>query len=176
MLHEQDTSMVIQNPSDPHTLYRLDLATGKVVDEWKISDDVTVSEFTPESKYAQMTAEQKFVGMSQNGIFRVDPRLSGKKLVDSQFKQYASKTDFSTLTTTEAGKIVVASNRGDIRLYDAVGKNARTAFPALGDPIIGVDASADGRYLIATCKTYLLFLDTKIPDGKYKGQLGCKSS
>lgn len=62
---------------------------------------------------------------AHNGIFRIDPRVSGNKLVESQFKQYASKNDFSAATTTESGKLVVASNKGDIRLFDQIGKNAK---------------------------------------------------
>merc|ERR1712093_410757 len=142
------------------SLYRLDLTTGKVVDEWKVSDNLSVNNFIPDSKYAQTTGQQTFVGTSHNALFRVDPRLSGDKLVDSEYKQYASKNDFSAAVTTESGKIAVASNKGDIRLFDSIGKNAKTALPALGDPILGVDVSADGRYVIATCKTYLLFIDT----------------
>lgn len=151
--------------------------------------------------------------VAHNGLFRIDPRVSGNKLVQSQFKQYASKNDFSSAVTTESGKLAVASNKGDIRLFDAIGKNAKvrwiachhhrnqatmqaahmfvsasavasasenkelaaheqTALPALGDPIIGVDVSADGRWLVATCKTYLLLIDTLIGDGRYKGSLG----
>ena len=98
--------------------------------------------------------------------------MSGNKLVQSEFKQYASKNDFSSAATTESGRLAVASNKGDIRLFDAIGKNAKTALPALGDPIIGVDVSADGRWLVATCKTYLLLIDTLIGDGRYKGSLG----
>jgi len=105
-------------------------------------------------------------------LFRIDPRVNGNKLVDSQFKQYATKNDFSAAATTESGKLAVASNKGDIRLFDAIGKNAKTALPALGDPIIGVDVSADGRWLVATCKTYLLLIDLLIGDGRYKGSLG----
>jgi hypothetical protein len=98
--------------------------------------------------------------------------VNGNKLVDSQFKQYVTKNDFSAAATTESGKLAVASNKGDIRLFDAIGKNAKTALPALGDPIIGVDVSADGRWLVATCKTYLLLIDLLIGDGRYKGSLG----
>lgn len=48
------------------------------------------------------------------------------------------------------------------------------ALPALGDPIIGVDVTADGRFVIATCKTYLLLIDTLIGDGRYKGNVSHK--
>jgi hypothetical protein len=48
---------------------------------------------------------------------------------------------------TESGKLAVASEKGDIRLYDTVGKIAKTALTPLGDPIIGIDVSANGRWL-----------------------------
>ena len=63
--------------------------------------------------------------IAHNGLFRIDPRVAGNKLVESQFKQYASKNDFSAAATTESGKLAVASNKGDIRLFDAIGKNAK---------------------------------------------------
>ena len=65
---------------------------------------------------------------AHNGLFRIDPRVNGNKLVDSQFKQYATKNDFSAAATTESGKLAVASNKGDIRLFDAIGKNAKVSY------------------------------------------------
>jgi hypothetical protein len=172
MLHDQDTKMVLMNPSDPHSLYSMDLERGKVVEEWKIHDNITVNNIAPESKFAQTTAEQKLVGISSNALFRIDPRLSGTKMVDSQYKQYVSKNKFSSVTTTQAGGLAVASEKGDIRLFDAVGKNAKTALPPLGDPIIGIDVTASGRWIVATTKTYLLLIDTLIGEGRYQGSLG----
>lgn len=171
MLHDQDSAMVLMDPSNRHALYRMDLEYGKVVEEWKVHEDVPVLNFLPSSKYAQMSAEKTFVGTSRNGIFRIDPRLDGAKLVDSQFKQYTSKNDFSAAATDAQGRLAVASNKGDLRLFDQIGKNAKTALPSLGDPIIGVDVSADGRWVIATCRTYLLLIDTLINDGRYQGSV-----
>ncbi|GMK58006.1 hypothetical protein CspeluHIS016_0500380 [Cutaneotrichosporon spelunceum] len=172
MLHNQDTDMLMLDPLQKNSVYRMDLEYGKIVDEWKVSDDVEVHNIIPDSKYAQMNPQQTLIGHSRNGIFRIDPRVAGNKLVESQFKQYVTKNDFSAAATTESGKLAVASNKGDIRLFDTIGKNAKTALPALGDPIIGVDVSADGRWVVATCKTYLLLIDTLIGDGRYKGSLG----
>jgi hypothetical protein len=93
-------------------------------------------------------------------------------MVDSQFKQYAGKNKFSGVTTTADGKLAVASEKGDIRLFDSIGKNAKTALPPLGDPILGVDVTANGRWIVATTKTYLLLVDTLIGEGKYSGSLG----
>lgn len=172
MLHNQDSDLLLMDPTNKNAVYRMDLEYGKIVDEWKVSDNVAVDNILPESKYAQMNPTQTLVGHSHNGLFRIDPRVEGNKLVDSQFKQYATKNDFSAATTTESGKLAVASNKGDIRLFDSIGKNAKTALPALGDPILGVDVTADGRWIIATCKTYLLLIDTLIGSGRYEGSLG----
>ena len=174
MLHDQDMTMVISDPMDSHSLYRLDLTTGKVIEQWKVSDDIDVKTFLPDSKFAQTTGVQTFIGTSHNALFRIDPRLGGNKLVESQHKSYVSKNDFSAATTTESGHIAVASNKGEIRLFDSIGKNAKTALPAVGDGIIGIDVTADGQYLIATCRKYILFLDTTIQSGRYTGSQGCK--
>jgi hypothetical protein len=166
--------MILQNPLNKGALYRLDLETGVVVDEYKVSQDFAISNFIPDSKFAQTTQQQTFIGLSHNGVFRIDPRLNGDKLVDSEFKQYVSKNDFSAAATTESGRLAVASNKGDIRLFDKLGKNAKTVIPAIGDPILGMDVSADGRWALATCKTYLLLIDTLIPEGagRYGGSSG----
>ncbi|KAI0427594.1 VID27 cytoplasmic protein [Xylaria sp. FL1042] len=176
MLHNEDRNMILQKDNDPNKLYRMDLEYGKVVDEWNVHDDIPVLEFAPENKFAQMTHEPTFLGVSKNALFRVDPRLSGTKLVDSQLKQYASKNDFSALSTTEKGYIAVASNKGDIRLFDRLGINAKTHIPALGEPIIGLDVSADGRWVLATCRTYLLLIDAMQKGGKNEGKLGFEKS
>lgn len=172
MLHDRDRKLVMMNPDNAHSLYQMDLETGKVVEEWKIHDDVTINAMTPMDKLAQMTAEQTLLGASHNALFQIDPRLSGNKMVDSNMKQYVTKNKFSSLATTEHGHIAVASEKGDVRLFDTLGKNAKTALPALGDPIKGIDVTKDGRWVIATCKTYLLLIDTNIEQGKYAGQSG----
>ena len=48
MLHAEDRDMVMQNADDPNSLYRMDLEYGKVVDEWKVHDDIPVKTFAPE--------------------------------------------------------------------------------------------------------------------------------
>ncbi|KII95143.1 hypothetical protein PLICRDRAFT_169822 [Plicaturopsis crispa FD-325 SS-3] len=172
MLHDQDTKMIMMNPTDPNSLYSMDIERGKVVEEWKVNDNISVDNMAPDNKFAQTTREQTIVGTSHNAIFRIDPRISGSKMVDSQYKQYAGKNAFSGVTTTAAGKLAVASAKGDIRLFDSIGKNAKTALPPLGDPILGIDVTADGRWIVATTKTYLLLIDTLIGEGRYAGALG----
>ena len=172
MLHSEDRDLIMQNAADPTKLYRMDIEHGKVVDEWNVHDDIPVVNFAPENKFAQMTSEQTFLGVSNNALYRIDPRVAGNKLVDSNMKQYASKNDFSSLATTDKGYIAVASNKGDIRLFDRLGIRAKTQLPALGDPILGMDVSADGRWILGTTKNYLLLVDAQQKDGKNQGKLG----
>lgn len=176
MLHNEDRNLILQKDDDPNKLYRMDLEYGKVVDEWNVHEDIPVVTFAPENKFAQMTHEPTFLGISKNALYRIDPRLSGTKLVDAQLKQYASKNDFSAISTTEKGHIAVASNKGDIRLFDRLGINAKTHIPALGEPIIGLDVSADGRWVLGTCRTYLLLIDAQQKSGKNEGKLGFEKS
>lgn len=49
MLHAEDRDMILQNADDPNSLYRMDLEYGKVVDEWKVHDDIPVEIFAPEN-------------------------------------------------------------------------------------------------------------------------------
>ncbi|KAL8735585.1 MAG: hypothetical protein Q9166_000754 [cf. Caloplaca sp. 2 TL-2023] len=172
MLHSEDTDMILQNENNPNSLYRMDLEYGKVVDEWKVHDDIQVKTFAPEKKFSQMTGEQTFLGLSHNALYRVDPRLSGNKMVESDLKQYTTKNAFSAAATTEKGYIAVASDKGDIRMFDKLGLRAKTQLPALGDPIVGLDVSADGRWVLATCRTFLLLIDALQKDGKNEGKLG----
>lgn len=120
-----------------------------------------------------MTSEPTFLGISGNALYRIDPRLSGNKLVDSELKQYASKNAFSAAATTDKGHIAVASEKGDVRMFDRLGVIAKTHIPALGDPIIGLDVSADGRWILSTTRTYLLLIDALQKAGsKNAGRLG----
>src|ERR1700753_1253692 len=123
-----------------------------------------------------MTDQQTFLGLSKTAMYRVDPRLSGNKLVDTDMKQYASKMGFTTAATTEKGYIAVGSDKGEIRLFDRLGVIAKTSLPSLDSAITGLDVSADGRYVLATTKNYLLLIDTLQKDGKYSGKLGFERS
>ncbi len=172
MLHDQDTRMVLMNPLKECSLFAMDIEYGKIVEEWKVDNDIAVNAIAPMSKYSQITGEQTLVGTSGNVLFRIDPRLGGRGNAMAESKEYTTKDKFSGVTTTADGKLAVVSEKGVIRMFDSVGKIAKTTLPAMGDPIIGVDVTGNGRWIVATCKTYLLIIDTLIGDGKYGGGLG----
>ncbi|KAH3660279.1 hypothetical protein OGAPHI_006865 [Ogataea philodendri] len=178
MLQKGDTVMIIQDKDNKDNLYKMDLEYGKVVEDWQFKKDnaeVPVVNFTSNEKFGELTEDQTFLGVSHQSLFRVDPRLQNK-LVDSEFKHYKSKTNFSHIATTEDGYIAASTNNGEIKLYDKLGKNAKTLIPALGDEFIGLTTSDDGRFILATCRKYLLLLDVKIKKGTYKSSLGYERS
>lgn len=180
LLHRQDNFMIFKKKSSDETskLFKMDLNRGKIIEEWSMEEaaaDGGVTAYGPTSKLAQLTDEQTLLGTSKNGIFYIDPRESGSKIVnDSTFKQYKTKNnDFSTIATTVNGYVAIGSDKGNIKLFDQVGKNARTALPSLGSEITGLEVSKDGRWLLVTYPTFLTLIDNKIgPGQRNSGSIG----
>jgi hypothetical protein len=48
MLHSQDTNMLMLDGENKNAVFRMDLERGKIVDEWKVSDDVEVNNIIAE--------------------------------------------------------------------------------------------------------------------------------
>lgn len=165
LLYDEDSSLLLMNPNDQQTIYRMDLEVGKVIDEWKADEYTNITNIIPDTKYSSMTPNKTFIGINKNSIFRMDPRLSGSKKVETESKQYVVKNDFTCGATTGNGELAVASKKGDIRLFNKLDKRAKTLLPGFGDPIIGIDVTENGKYILATCKTYLLLICTEIEDG-----------
>ena len=119
-------------------------------------------EIAPEQKYAQRTAQDTFIGMNANSLFKIDPRISGNKMVQEQKTVYSSKVGLSSVATTGQGHIAVGSEKGEIRLFDRLGlSRAKTQLAGLGEPILGMDTTENGKYVLATCASYLLLIDTE---------------
>jgi hypothetical protein len=179
MLHQEDNSMLMLNPGQTKKMYRMDLNRPDIVEEWKASDNWIVNDIIPETKYAQTTGTSTFVGMNNLGFFLVDPRLRGQKMVDAQsyFYDGKSRPDLKCAATTGSGQMVIGTKKGDIRLFsqnaldpskkDALARKprAKTTLPGFGDPIIGIDVTEDGSWILATCETYLLVIPTTMQDG-----------
>eukprot|EP00186_Timspurckia_oligopyrenoides_P004614 CAMPEP_0182451024 /NCGR_PEP_ID=MMETSP1172-20130603/43491_1 /TAXON_ID=708627 /ORGANISM="Timspurckia oligopyrenoides, Strain CCMP3278" /LENGTH=524 /DNA_ID=CAMNT_0024648759 /DNA_START=17 /DNA_END=1591 /DNA_ORIENTATION=+ len=166
MLHQQDQSMLLLDPKNPNKVMRMDVERGSIVDEWGGLTNSVGNIARPE-KYANLTANPEFVALNENALMRMDPRT--RELV-VQTKAYAKGTraKLACMATTGAGYVAVASQNGDIRLFDQIGKNAKTHLPGLGVPIRGIDVTEDGTFVLATTKDFLLLIDTRVR-GEEKG-------
>jgi len=81
-------------------------------------------------------------------------------------KIYKTNYEFTSVTTNTSGGLAVGSMNGDVRLYSKVGQIAKTALPGMGEPINSLDVSNDGKWVLATCQTYLLLIPTECNSGK----------
>lgn len=172
MLYMEDRNLILTDGENENKLYKMDIERGKVIEEWSTGDK-NVVQYGPTKKFDQMTPEQTIVGVSQKGVFKIDPRINGKnKIAVDESKDYVGKYNFSSIGTTESGYIAIGSEKGDIKLYDRLGIRAKTAIPSLGQAIKFITTSADGKWLLATCESTLLLMDLKIKDGKNAGNIG----
>ena len=67
----------------------------------------------------------------------------------------------SSIKTSGQGFIATGAETGQIRLYDKIGLRAKTLLPGLGDAIKHLDVTFDGKFLLATCKDYLMLVPTE---------------
>eukprot|EP01134_Creolimax_fragrantissima_P008365 CFRG8365T1 len=179
MLHQGDKQMLMMDPiNDNKSIYRMDMNRGEVVEEWKTHDIIGVEKIAPSTKYAQRTDEDILVGLNKNRVMMLDGRLSGDKVVTDQSYGYAANTkpQLSCLHTTAAGEVVIGSEKGEIRMFNKINMRAKTLLPGFGEPITGIDVSADGKYILATCQKYLVFIPTTFIDRNGNETIGFKKS
>jgi hypothetical protein len=164
MLHEQESSMIFLTPTKKNSAYKMDLTTSKVVQEWDLLDSFEMLDITGVQKDSSTTITKEFLGITHNAILRIDPREKGPELIPKAQNQFSGKKGFTCVATTDKGELTIGSEKGEIRLYDDPMKKAKTELPGLGDPIIGIDVSHDGEWVLATCKRYILIIPTKPRD------------
>ena len=177
MLHQQDNKMLMLNNGNGNSIFCMDMNRGEIIEEWKTSDvGYKVKNILPEHRLAQLEDVQTFVGVNGTGAFRIDPRLkSQEKQMDNYGFRYNRSTNpnFSCAATTEHGDLIMGSNRGDVRLFsqyqltnenmaDQMKTKAKNQLRLAGDPVIGVDVTADGAWVLATCATYLMVIPVKV--------------
>lgn len=169
MLHEKDCSMLLLDENNPTRVLKMDLDRGEVVETWgdKLTCGAPISALHRTEKYANLTHNQQFMGLNKNQLMRMDPRTRDF-IVQSKTYAAGTRARLEAMATTGAGYIATASENGDIRLFDAVGKNAKTHLPGLGDRVIGLDVTEDGNFVLATTENYLLVIDTRVK-GEAKG-------
>lgn len=188
MLFNQDSQMLLVHPyvddNDPNCgkIVQWDLETEKVVCEFQPSKSVNifVDHIGPVEKYDSEKASQRlFIASNHNAIYTMDTRTGLSTCEISKLQHIAKTPNFICFATTADGKMVSGAQDGTLRFYDkAPGmpsnnkeivfhtKQAKCRLPGFGSEIIGVDVSADGKYLVATCKTYLLVMRTENADQK----------
>lgn len=159
--HDKCSSLVYLKKDERDKLRMLDLERGEEVETWDVGRNI--NDYFDSQKLVDTGT---LVGLSDYSVFRIDPR-SKNKIVES--KEYKTKNEFSCGVATGKGHVAVANKKGDIRLYDRIDKRAKSLLPGFGDEIKHLDVTSDGRYIIYTCKSYLMLLT--VPED-YKQSVG----
>lgn len=182
MLYNHDSNLLClrQDPNDDKSniVYNINLERGEVVDEWTAGEFTSVLKMSPLDKYAPRTGEVVFTGMNSNALFAIDPRLSSKdKAVDVQKYTYATNPRFTSMGTSSDGSLAVGNAKGEIRFYSGTPgwykrtksgvnpKTAKVALSGLGERIKHIDVSLDSHWVLATCDSYLMLIDSSLPNG-----------
>ncbi|KAF7682598.1 Vacuolar import and degradation protein 27 [Astathelohania contejeani] len=154
-------SLLISDDSEKDKIHKLDLECGKIAETWEIGRDM--SDYFESNK---LSNDGTLVGVSSQALFRIDPRVK-EKIVSE--KVYKTNNQFSCGMSTRDGEVAVASRKGDLRLYDKIDRRAKSLLPGFGDEIRGIDVTSNGKYIICTCKTYLMLIEV---EGKFKTPIG----
>lgn len=88
-----------------------------------------------EKKFDQMNDNQVLLGVNDKNLFTMDGRINKKNKVVST-KNYKTNPKMNCIATTNFGGIAVGSLNGEIRLFNEVGKNAKTLLPCSGGKLL----------------------------------------
>jgi hypothetical protein len=72
-------------------------------------------DLVPESKMAELGKYNTFLGVNEDTIFQLDPRVGKTGLAEK--RNYATNPMFTHITTTAQGNYAVGSEDGTLRLY-----------------------------------------------------------
>jgi hypothetical protein len=148
----------------------MDVERGKAVRDLSFLRDGAALPLTAATYLARSDATTNsdvLLGLNQRGFYTLDMRAA--KPVVGQSMIYAKNPKLSAAVTDDLGRLAVADSEGTLRLYaggEKLGNRANTQISGSGYPIFAVDASPDGRYILATTSTALLIFDTHFDTDK----------
>jgi len=159
----------------------MDTETGKNVGQLNVklfhsAIDGFLDTIVPLKKFSQLKTQNELslAAICGNSVTKVNWDVRTPVVKDYVIDQQESFTKaqrgfrFSAITTTKEGNIAVGSKDGSIRLFASgdILKRAKTELSQLADPIIGLDVSANGEWLLGTTKKYLIVFKTTWNDEK----------
>ena len=158
-----DNHILFKDKINEDTLWEYDLNKESIVQEWKCGDNgAKLIDFTHSKKLGQLSPYCDIYGINKNKIFSMDGRVNRpNKIVEDKIYGPGASKDFTCIGTPEFEAFATGSKDGNIRLYNDISKNAKTLIPCYGDPIISIDITKNGDYLLVTCEKYLMLINTR---------------
>ena len=159
-MYNGDNQMLFHDSKTPDSLWQYDLNKEEVVQEWKCGENAApILDFTQSTKLGQLENNCDIIGVTKKKLFSMDGRVNRKNKVVED-KIYNTSPNFQCVATPGFDSVATGSANGDIRLFNAVGKNAKTLIPCFGDPIRYLDVTKSGDYILATCDKYIMLVNT----------------
>lgn len=163
LITDLDRKMLMLEKGNSDSVFLLDMEKGKIVQEIQGSGNGAIKDISLGTKLDFLEPSSVFYGVEGQNIFQMDPRAS-----NAIVNQRPYKTDymFAKIATSSDGQFAVGSENGQIRMYNQVGGNAKNLIPSFnGEPILDLDASKDGKFLLATTPSTVMLIKT-VQDGK----------
>ncbi|CBH13091.1 hypothetical protein, conserved [Trypanosoma brucei gambiense DAL972] len=182
LIDDLERKLLLFSVEDSH-LREVDLERGEVVQQFRTPVNlqrVTYSEHVarPEPIYTCLAKDVAF-----NVDLRIDPRKNvivedGMSLAD--YKLGSLRKPFTCHATSANGYLVIGDGTGSVRLYTGPpgsrrkdgSHNPKTAKTLLETkvPIVDIDVTANGQYVVAVCEKFLLLMRTACGnDGEKNG-------
>lgn len=176
------------SPDHKAKIMRADTEYGKTIDEldYKFGRkdvDFPISVVVPLQKFSQLDTPVDDIfhfagvgGKDCRTIFNVtyDSRDPMQVVKKEMSKKYESGPEITCISTSVDGFVVTGDAHGAIRIYNDISSNAKLLLDQLkgvssdeikypkGDPVIGIDITADRAWILWTTPTFCALV--KIPD------------
>jgi len=159
MPHQRDQKVLFLTDKEPDAISVMDMHKGTIVEQWAPGRG-KLKDIAPLTKYEQSTDNDLIKIATTNSYATIDPRTKEKLVEEFQMK---TNPKFSSIATTGLGQWAIGSSDGSIRLYNKT-MRAKTKLPGLGAGIKHIEVTEDGKWVLATTKTYLVLVPTEMPD------------
>ena len=167
LLYKSENNIVFLNENNPYSLYQYDLPKQKIINEWK-TEKIPILDICPMIKNGQATDNPIIYGVNRKSVFTMDDRVNNRNNI-VQMTNYSKNIFSDKIMSSNNGEFVTGTTRGELRLYDKIGKKAKNLYSFYGDSVKHIDISSDDNYILITCDQYLLLINIMSYDGKKNG-------
>ena len=147
------SKLLICNKIEPNSIFTFDFSRNKIVSGHRLPCKHQIKELS----FPGLEESSDFLALSQNSMYRVDPRAVNFIVQDYS---YATDPEFTCFASNFNENLCAGCESGEIKLYSKVGQKAKTRFPGLGNPIKSIKVSEDSQWILATTSQALILLPT----------------
>lgn len=163
LLQEGDSKLMMTDERNPKSLIYTDLLKGKIVSEWKPTNDHIKDIALNAGKSQAFSHDPLILALSKQSIVRVDPRTPKGVVTEHNYK---TNYFFEKLMGVGDKATVVSSANGDLRFYSDIEGIAKNVVPSkFGEGAVSIDHSQDGSLLLLAYPKTIVLMPTGTKEG-----------